>query len=620
MLMKKILLLTFALLVAVLGRADNELYYGFYTGTGAITGVGTQKAETYDVAIYIDNPDLVGMEIRGLRVPVNTKATNAGEYTAWLTKELKVESGVNVPDIASVSFTPDKSWVDVDFETPYVVTEGGFYAGYSFKVSSVDTGTDTDPNKKPLQFISGDQEDKVFIHTSRTFRKWTSLAESALASNGVSALVVRLAGDRVKANSATFVAPDDLYAYALVGTQQTVSLTLINHGVSTIKSINYTIEVNGEITEKTARITLAGTYYGRSTVLRTTIPAVQAEGTFPITFRITKLNDMDNEDEEPSAVYAMAYLNEFPKHKPLMEEYTGTWCGWCPRGMAAMEAMTEIYGDDFVGAAYHNGDIMTITESYPNEVSGFPNSYIDRVINGDPFGGSGGGSLGIQNDWKRRAAVIAPATIELSAGWSEDNEGVINVVSKTHFIRDFTNSPYRLTYLLVADDLTGSGKSWAQSNYFAGNSNYAGDKYLAPFTQLAGTIVGLKYKDVVIYMATPGSSVLANSLPSKIKSSEPVTHEWTIDVSENALVQDKTKLRVVAVLVNTLTGEVAQAEKAPVAQVFDGIRSLSDRQPSETVSFTDLSGRRVASLGRGIYVKKTMSSDGNVRTTKVIRR
>ena len=129
MLMKKILLLTFALLVAVLGRADNELYYGFYTGTGAITGVGTQKAETYDVAIYIDNPDLVGMEIRGLRVPVNTKATNAGEYTAWLTKELKVESGVNVPDIASVSFTPDKSWVDVDFETPYVVTEGGFYAG-----------------------------------------------------------------------------------------------------------------------------------------------------------------------------------------------------------------------------------------------------------------------------------------------------------------------------------------------------------------------------------------------------------------------------------------------------------------------------------------------------------
>lgn len=618
--MKKTVLLMLALAFSFLAKADNELYYGFYTGTGSLKDIGTQKAETYDVAIHIDRPDLVGMEVCGLRIPVNTKATNTDEYSAWLTKELKLEGGANAPDIASASFTPDKNWVDVDFATPYIIPEGGFYAGYTLKVKEVDANNESDPNKKPLQFINGKEEEEVFIHTSRSFRKWISFPESSLTGNGVPAMVIRLTGSRVKAKAATLIAPDDLYAYAKVGSQQTVALTIVNHGVETIKSIEYTIDVNGDITEKTAKMTLSGTYYGRSATLRATLPAITEEGTYPITFRITKLNGADNEDENPSDVYTMAYLNDFPKHKPLMEEYTGTWCGWCPRGMVAMEAMTELYGDDFVGVAFHNGDPMTITNNYPNDVSGFPHAYIDRVVHGDPYGGTGGGTLGIQNDWKSRCSVIAPATIELSADWTNDTDSIIRVTSKTHFIRDFSNSPYRLTYMLVADDLKGSGKSWAQSNYYSGNSSYQNDKYLGPLTKLSGAIVGLEFKDVVIYMASGGNAAIDNSLPAQVKSAEPIEHELLIDVSKNVLVQDLTKLRVVAILINTLTGEVVQAEKAHVGANTDGVQNLSTGQQSQSVSFTDLSGRRVSSLGRGIYVKNTTLSDGSVRTSKVIRR
>ena len=78
-------------------------------------------------------------------------------------------------------------------------------------------------------------------------------------------------------------------------------------------------------------------------------------------------------------------------------------------------------------------------------------------------------------------------------------------------------------------------------------------------------------------------------------------------------------LRVVAVLVNTQTSEVAQAEKAQVGASTD-IRSLAVDPREVGVRYYDLSGRAVTSLGQGIYIQATTNPDGSVTTTKVVRR
>ena len=116
--MKRFLLLQTVLLTSLLMMAaDGELFYGYYQGTGTLTPTGTRKVESYDVAIHLTDPFLVGQAIYGLRIPVNTSAKKTSGYSAWLSKELKVESGKNVPDIASVSFNANAKWVDVIFET-----------------------------------------------------------------------------------------------------------------------------------------------------------------------------------------------------------------------------------------------------------------------------------------------------------------------------------------------------------------------------------------------------------------------------------------------------------------------------------------------------------------------
>lgn len=633
--MKKTLLIAIALLTSVLSKADSEMLYGSYKGSGALFGTGTQKAETYDVAMCLTDPYLVGMEIRGINVPINTGAKNVTNYKAWITRALALEDKVNAPDVASVDFTPDGDWAEVTFEQPYVIPEGGIYVGYSFTVPSVDVNNASDPNKTPLMCIKSDDIGSLYIHTSRSFQKWIVLGQTTL-TGGAFAFVVRLSGSKVKGRAARFDTPNDLNAYTLVGKTVSVPLTLLNHGVESITKITYTIAVADTIVEKTANVKVAGKYYGSTATVKATVPAVKKAGTHPIRFTITKVNGEPNEDDEPTTTCTMAYISSFPKHKPLMEEYTGTWCGWCPRGMVAMAAMTELYGDDFIGVAFHNGDPMQITYNYPNNVSGYPHSFIDRVVKGydeqgaekgqDPFYGNSGASLGIQQDCQARSKVVAPATIELAADWASLENRQLRISSKTQFICDFTNNPYRLTYLVVADDLVcppnsdkQTRKSWAQVNYFSGQSSFGGDKYLGPLTRMESPIVDIKYKDVVIYATSPGKQAIENSLPSEVKSAVPVEHEITVDLSTNPLVQDTSKLRVVAILVNTQSGEVAQAEKAHVGISTD-IRSLPVNPRHVGVRYYDLSGRAVITLGQGIYIQATTNPDGSVTTTKIVRR
>ena len=610
--MKRFLLLQTVLLTSLLMMAaDGELFYGYYQGTGTLTPTGTRKVESYDVAIHLTDPFLVGQAIYGLRIPVNTSAKKTSGYSAWLSKELKVESGKNVPDIASVSFNANAKWVDVTFETPYVITEEGVYAGYSFTVSDVTAEAD----QLPIQTIATSEQGGMFIHTSRTYRQWREQTGA-----GASALTVRLGGEGIKSYSATFTMPEELDAYTTVGEEATVTLSLVNHGTTAIRNIDYTIEVDGETTERHQNVTLAAQYYGRKKAIQATIPPVFHRGTRPVTFCITKVNGEDNQDPHPSAVLQMAFLAETPKHKPLMEEYTGTWCGWCPRGMAAMEAMAELYGDDFIGVAYHEGDAMMITSQFPKVVSGYPGSTIDRVGDShDPFGGSEGGSLGIRNDWTRRAAVIAPAALGLEAVWDNEERTRIRVKSTTSFVRSLSDNPYRLTYILVADDLSGTGRYWSQVNNYSGQAGYDGDPYLSPLTKLPGTILGMKFKDVVIQLSCLGPDALEESLPASVNDTDDYEHTYIFDIADNALVQDKSKLRVVAALVNTQNGEVVNSEKATVGDDPTAVRNIRSEAQPVGISYTDMLGRRVSPRQGSIYVKTTTYSDGTVKHEKIRR-
>jgi hypothetical protein len=103
--------------------------------------------------------------------------------------------------------------------------------------------------------------------------------------------------------------------------------------------------------------------------------------------------------------------------KVILEDFTGTWCGWCPEGTVRLEQLLAAHPTNFIPIASHSGDALEITDA--NEVptalgvTGFPMGAVDR------FQFSGQSTIAIQRtEWSdafdTRAALTAKASVSFT--------------------------------------------------------------------------------------------------------------------------------------------------------------------------------------------------------------
>lgn len=280
------------------------------------------------------------------------------------------------------------------------------------------------------------------------------------------------------------------------------------------------------------------------------------------------------------------------KHRPLIEEYTGTWCGWCPRGFTGMELLREHFGEDFIGVAIHNDDPMAVlpTSQYPSPISGFPSAFVDRSKEVDPYYGiTEDTPAAIITYMDRVASRNASAAIGVAAEWTSRDQTEIDVHVSTFFTSSNTNGKYAIEVMLIADDLYGTSSDWSQSNYFRQYASYfADDPYLAQWTTKPGAVKDLHFNDVLVGT----SRVVSNSLPSTIVANQIYDFDYTFtlsDLPKPSLIQNKDNLHVIAIVVNTSTKSVINANRCyidivPVPVVpgdvnddgFVGIADVSD--------------------------------------------
>ena len=64
-------------------------------------------------------------------------------------------------------------------------------------------------------------------------------------------------------------------------------------------------------------------------------------------------NGNDNQATEKSTDITLSTLEHFIPRNVVVEEFTGTGCGWCPRGLVGMEKLRQTFGDRFIGIGIH---------------------------------------------------------------------------------------------------------------------------------------------------------------------------------------------------------------------------------------------------------------------------
>jgi len=585
---------------------------------------GFGKKETISVAIKISDPGLVGKKVIGVRVPFNG-TDGISNLSGWTSSELTADSYLMTPDgsVAQAEIVPN-DFTEIIFDQPYEIPAGDFYAGYTF---TVDRNTTDSAN--PVVSVSGNTSGGQYVLGSYSKRKWTDMS----TSYGVSAMEVIIGGldenalglSSISTRRGTFNNPNPVY------------LTVSNHGTTPVKSFDYTYTFNGTTGEGHFDIAAdesiaSDSYYGTTFTAMVELPAMNEEGSFPVEFTITKVNGEDNDDAVATGSTTLKIVRRVAKKNPVVEEYTGTWCQYCIRGYAGMEYMTKNF-EDFIGIVYHNNDPMEVMaqSAFPEGGGGYPFARMDRSQDVDAFYGyepSSSMLFGLDGAWYSQSYVSTPADVTVTAEWNED-KSELTATSTLDFV-EVDGTIYRLAYALLHDEMSGSSASWAQKNGYAGNAGFFGHPLMDEYAHASAYVSGLKFNDV--YIAGSKVKGINNSVPYDLEPDTKYEHSYTFKMADikgttNAnLLQDKNKLKVVVLLLNT-RGQIVNAAKAfvpgydgelmnvkgnpetlevpmpPVPSEGDvAVENISNDDDATVIAVYDLMGRRVSNPENGIYI------------------
>lgn len=405
--------------------------------------------------------------------------------------------------------------------------------------------------------------------------------------------------------------PNDFGTFTVaLGKTRNVAINATNVG-ETLSNIDYTITLDGTVgAEKHLDF---GKTYASGDLVELSIPfdAAATTGKHAVKFTVTKVNGVANETASNVANgtnYTLA--KEFQKVS-VVEECTGTGCGWCPRGHVGMRLVSEQYGDNVICMAahmYNSTDPMYLSGYYYScgaygDFKGAPTSIVNRNTDiVDPYDdmpslvGKSYGELPI-------------AEVNVVGMFNEDQTEVTAYGSVESLV---TGSNYDLAYVLLADGLKGTSNAWKQSNYYSQYSKtQINDENLNDFCDM-GSSFFMTFNDVII--AHSYNSKTNKTAFGGLHAGTVTTNEYTLTMpTKKALAAaiDKDQVYVVAILTDKTTGEIINAAKAKVQNNSTAIETVNTGANAKVVARYAANGTQLSAPQKGLNILKM--SDGTTR-------
>ena len=266
-----------------------------------------------------------------------------------------------------------------------------------------------------------------------------------------------------------------------------------------------------------------------------------------ITFALLLLLVLSCEDSDINREFSDTPTS-FTK-KVLLEEFTGSWCGYCPSGAEILQNLMNSYS--VIGVALHSSDDMSIAHTsvlesfYPS--SGYPSGMVDR-INFDGIVGLNRGYWSYITDQQLQKSAICGLAIN-----SEVSGDSVNIQIRSAFDTTMTMENYNLNVYIIEDDVQGEGYGYDQRNYY-------NDDAESSFYQLGDPIINYKHNQTL-------RKVLTNTYGIPFTSSSSPGTEFIDNFKEDITNFNKNKLSVVAFI--TYNGAAATNHEVLNAQKCD---------------------------------------------------
>ena len=538
----------------------GETWWGYFTNNDLnasnFSGYGVNAQADYEAAIKIlrNDPIMGNATVKAMRLWLNsTTIPKITSLKIWVTKNLKLnaEGVLYVQDVDLSTLTAGAN--DIALNTPYAINNAVTYFGYTMTLNGQDYAI----------MNGGEYEANTFFFRATVQQtNWGSVS-----NHGKLALQLLGEGVNVPQNAAIVTNKNLGTNNYQVGDEAVLPVTIKNKGENNITSVSYTITSNNDPSTATPEVTVPinNIVNGATATFDVSFDTSEpVKNTRTVT--ITKVNGQPNDAPAADCVASgqftvVAFL--FTR-VPVIEEFTGTWCGWCPRGFVGMETAYEKYGDQVVLIAAHNGDPMDISDynSVMATVGGFPNARGNRATLFDPNPDA------IQNMIEQSMLEVPVGKIDVTAQWNDEAMTKIDVKTNSMFAFAEENANYGIALVLTEDGMKGAGSSWGQQNYYSGQSGYP--DYMSWWCSQGSRVMGLEYNFVAVAAwdiqrgadgSVPTSFAAGESLPYNFLADlmRTITVNSSSTTTINAHIQDKSKLKLAALLIDRNANKIINA-------------------------------------------------------------
>lgn len=343
-------------------------------------------------------------------------------------------------------------------------------------------------------------------------------------------------------------------AFVETGKPFDVKVTLMNRGVMYASNVDITCALEGEEPQTFTLPVSPALGAGSSGTVTVSGMSCGIDGEdIPMKVTISKVNGVDDENPaDNSATVSLTALEKTYPQAVVIEEWTGTWCKWCVRGIVGMQHMRENYEKDgFIGIAVHcrSNDAMaspSLEGFIGKYATSFPGCIANRKLRDAQADKSSMESL-----YNQIKVSPAMAEITLDAWYDADYPDEISLVSTSEFALGSDDSRYRVAFVLLEDNVGPHQQANAYSNGSIPMDGWEtkGEYVLWYFNEVA--------RDAYEWDGIPGS------LPAVIEKFTPYRYECKMSAAN---ISDMSRCDAVAMILNRTTGEIVNACKVKVRE------------------------------------------------------
>ena len=566
------------------GRGENHIDIAIHVPSEAIDcyiGKQISAIEFYDNKLFWDTGE-------NPMTPDYVFITTSG--TDYLTKQAVVDT--------------KKGWNKITLETPYTITGEELYVGigryHMLEVNFTDLDA-TAPDGFWLRVMGNDSLDGW-----EPLGVWSNYAYGD--SNHPISVRFNISGDdlpsdlvleNVQLTSSNGVPLNSPTGAATRSSDDSEGQILMTANVkSRTKDVIRSYTINWQIDGEQAGSHTITTSLPANSVepISIEIPATLVNRNHTFSYFVTDINghpDAVSTNSSDVIAFKVPAKQHFPR-KFVMEEGTGTWCGWCPYGMVTIDRFLKKYPDNFIAIGIHESDEMGNAENYDKILrlfESFPRCFINRTKQLNPTDYDGADIEELKD--------LAECQITASAEFANADSTSVTVSTETVFGFADEGADIRIAYVVVEDHVG----PYIQANYLSNpemdvsiiNSTYEWDHGEPEVETIFNHVARGIYND---------ADGVRLSVPSTIIAGETYQYQYTLTLPKN--IDNKKNIRIITLLIDNKSGEILNADS------YDMVYDDDSETEANTSGFEFKYGGKSLKEGATIVIYAKKDEHGDV--------